>query len=374
MSTVRARGPWFHRFLIWFFTIALIVLTYWTLSFLLDDIGEFAPPDIQAIQQKHVPAEVRLELSQLNVRYSTLEQKSRRLREQQSLLREGTENYQRTMRQMSELESLRLQKGEKPTAEQTEAVAQAEQQFLKNQREYQVKTEELSANAEQQEIVRIEMEPVQARLQAAEGAANNAYAAAYELWQWQTAAVKVGMLLPLMFLAGWLFRRFRTSVYAPLVYAFGIAVGGKVLVTVHAYFPAIYFKYLIIGTSLALTIWLLIKLLRMIARPQTSWLLKQYREAYESFLCPVCDFPIRRGPLKFLSWTKNTIKRLPLPTVAGASEPETPYTCPLCATRLYEECTHCHGIRTSLLPACSHCGDTRPVGEAIAGSAQAAST
>ncbi|WP_254506866.1 hypothetical protein [Anatilimnocola floriformis] len=366
MPAVRPRGPWFHRFLVWFFTIVLVVLTYWTLSFLLDDIGEFAPPDYQTIRLKHVPAEVNLEITNLTSRQTTLERKARRLREQQSLLREGTENYQRTMRQMAELESLRLQKGEKPTEEQTAAVAQAEQQFLKNQREYQQKTEELALLAEQEEVVRVELEPVQRRLAAAETAAQNAYAAAFEMWQWQTAAVKVGMLVPLMVIAGWLFRRFRNSVYAPLVYAFGIAVGGKVLVTVHAYFPEIYFKYLIIGTSLALTIWLLAKLLRMIARPQTAWLLKQYREAYESFLCPVCDFPIRRGPMKFLSWTKNTIKRLPLPNMTVTNEPETAYTCPMCATQLYEECGHCHGIRTSLLPACSHCGDTRPVGESPA--------
>jgi predicted RNA-binding Zn-ribbon protein involved in translation (DUF1610 family) len=132
-----------------------------------------------------------------------------------------------------------------------------------------------------------------------------------------------------------------------------------VLVVVHEYFPAIYFRYLLIGTSLLFTIWLLVKLVRMIARPHANWLLKQYREAYEAFLCPVCDFPIRRGPLKYLSWTKRTIKRLPMPTSASGNEPEVAYTCPMCATRLYEECSHCHGIRTSLLPACSHCGDVK---------------
>lgn len=366
MSAVRARGPWFHRFLIYFFTVVLVVLTYWTLSFLLDDIGNFAPPDFTAIRQRHIPSEVAAAQDNLLARRNTLQQKSRRLREQQSLLREGTQNYQQTMRQMSELETLRLQKGEKATAEQLEAIAQAEQEFLKNQREYQQNTKELAQLAEDEEKVDAELEPVQSQLVVAESAANNAYAAAFEFWQWQTAAVKVGMMVPLMVAAGLLFRRFRNGVYAPLAYAFGIAIGGKVLVIVHSYFPAINFKYLIIGSSLLITIWLLVKLLRMIARPQTSWLLKQYREAYEAFLCPVCDFPIRRGPMKFLSWTKRTIKRLPLATVASSQEPETAYTCPMCATRLYEECDHCHGIRTSLLPACSHCGDSKPVAEATA--------
>jgi hypothetical protein len=30
--------------------------------------------------------------------------------------------------------------------------------------------------------------------------------------------------------------------------------------------------------------------------------------------------------------------------------------CPMCATKLFEECPSCHAIRHSLLPACEKCG------------------
>lgn len=361
MSAVRPRGPWFHRFLIWFFAIVLVFLNYWTLSFLIDDIGGWMPPDMQAIHLAHLPADAVRQSAELTAKAETLNGRAQRLREQQRLLREGTDNYQRTMQQMAELERLRLQKGEQATQEQQEAVAQAERQFLKNQHEFQKKTEEVTQLAEEEDQVRQQLVPVQKRIEDARQAALAAYQIEYEHWQWRVAVVKIGLLLPLIVLAAALFRSYRSSLYAPLVYAFGIAVGAKTMIVVHTYFPSAYFKYVLIGSSLIFVTWLLVKLVRMVARPNVNWLLKQYREAYEAFLCPVCEYPIRRGPLKYLAWTKSTIKRLPLANLGNGHEPEVPYTCPMCATRLYEECGHCHAVRPALLPACSSCGEVKPI-------------
>ena len=177
----------------------------------------------------------------------------------------------------------------------------------------------------------------------------------YRRWQLMVASCRVAILVVLVSLSAWLFRRYSNGAYSPVVYAFAIAVGIKVLEMANYYFPAIYFKYLLIGAALIATIWLLVKLLQMVARPKTDWLLKQYREAYEAFCCPVCDYPIHRGPFKYLFWTRSSIKRLTIPANTS-HEPDAPYTCPLCATKLYEECSQCHAIRHSLLPACCHCG------------------
>jgi hypothetical protein len=363
MAAVRPKGPWFHRFLIYFFTTVLVVLIYWTLGFLIDDAGQWSPPHHTAITQSLLPRDVEAKLKALSEEATQISQQTARVRHQQSLLREGTDNYQRTMQQMTELERLRLQKGESASEEQQQAVAQAEQQFLKNQAEYQAKTQELARLADEDDRVSRELAPLQQRLNDANEAGEKLYWEKFQQFQWRVAVVQLAMLLPLILVAGWLFRTYRQSIYSPLVYALGIAVGAKVLVVARQYFPEIYFKYLLIGTSLVVTAGLLFKLLQMIARPNKNWLLKQYREAYEAFLCPVCDFPIRRGPLKFLSWTRRTIKRLPLPTNASGNEKEDAYTCPLCATHLYEECPDCHQIRPSLLPACTHCGAVKSVEE-----------
>jgi hypothetical protein len=86
--------------------------------------------------------------------------------------------------------------------------------------------------------------------------------------------------------------------------------------------------------------------------------LRQYREAYERFFCPVCDYPIRRGPLKYVFWSRRTIKHLHFPPQTPPPADE-PYTCPACGTLLFEKCAVCGNVRHSLLPVCNHCGDVK---------------
>ncbi|MCC7421782.1 MAG: hypothetical protein IT428_15995 [Planctomycetaceae bacterium] len=117
---------------------------------------------------------------------------------------------------------------------------------------------------------------------------------------------------------------------------------------------------MLILVCLAAVVKALATLLKAIAHPRREWLLKQYREAYESFLCPVCEYPIRRGPMKFLSWTRRSLRRLPILRTDGDTKDE-PYTCPMCSTPLFEECTACHDTRHSLLPACVHCGSSKEI-------------
>lgn len=104
---------------------------------------------------------------------------------------------------------------------------------------------------------------------------------------------------------------------------------------------------------------LLIHFIRSIAFPKAESLVKQYREAYERFLCPVCEYPIRIGPRRFLFWARRTVNRNIVPTDKG--EQEEPYTCPSCGSTLFEECTSCHKIRHVLLPNCVHCGNEKAI-------------
>jgi predicted RNA-binding Zn-ribbon protein involved in translation (DUF1610 family) len=94
------------------------------------------------------------------------------------------------------------------------------------------------------------------------------------------------------------------------------------------------------------------------------WLLKQHREAYEHFLCPACGYPIRRGPLRYLFWTRRSLRRLRLPTQPEAQVDE-PYICPACGTVFFEECASCHSVRHALLPTCTKCGATRELETAV---------
>ncbi len=173
--------------------------------------------------------------------------------------------------------------------------------------------------------------------------------------QLKLAALKLSVLVPLLVVAVLMFLRWRGGLYAPAVYALGVATLAKVLLVMHQHFPRFYFKYVLIGAALLLVGRILIYLVRAAAFPKRDWILKQYREAYEHHFCPVCNHPIRRGPLRFAFWTRRSLKRLRVPPGA-AGEPDNPYVCPVCSTRLFENCPSCQGIRHGLLPACVHCG------------------
>ena len=133
----------------------------------------------------------------------------------------------------------------------------------------------------------------------------------------------------------------------------------------HEHFPRKYFKYVLIVVAIVVVARVLVYLLRVMAYPKMDYLLKQYREAYERFLCPVCGFPIRRGPLRYLFWTRSTVKKLQLAPEARMA-PEETYVCPSCATRLFEECESCRKVRHSLLPACVHCAAEKSLEKAAA--------
>jgi predicted RNA-binding Zn-ribbon protein involved in translation (DUF1610 family) len=173
------------------------------------------------------------------------------------------------------------------------------------------------------------------------------------------AFLQLAILLPILAAATVLVIRKRGSIYFPLFLAAGIATLIKVALVTHEYFPSRYFKYILIGGLLIVVARLLIYFIRTSAFPKAQWLLKQYREAYERFLCPVCDYPIRVGPRRFLFWTRRTVNKIVVPTNSG--DPEETYTCPSCGSELFEECQACHGVRHSMLPSCTHCGAEKQI-------------
>jgi len=126
----------------------------------------------------------------------------------------------------------------------------------------------------------------------------------------------------------------------------------------HEYFPTEYFKYILIVALLLAVARVLIYFIRTIAFPKRQWLVTQYREAYERFLCPICEYPIRTGPRRFLFWTRRTVKKL---AVRGDHSEEEAYTCPSCGSGLFEACPSCGKIRHTLLPHCSHCGSEKGI-------------
>ena len=280
-------------------------------------------------------------------------------------MRDSTSYSEKTMNQLLELQKLSLQQAKTPSAEAAQALAESQRLFLTNQTKYQEINDQITSLNEQLVTLEDRQRTLHKQIDAQRPAIEAEFNRLQTRHNFKLAAGTLAVLLPLLGLAVWLFLKQRVSLYSPLVYGFGLALLVKVGQVMHEHFPTRYFKYILILIAIAVVTRILVFLLRAMAFPKLDWLLKQYREAYEHFFCPVCNHPIRRGPRQHLFWTRSSLKRLSVPTTGSAADE--PYTCPVCATPLFEECPACKHIRHSLLPACAYCGATKLIHPAASG-------
>jgi len=354
-SFTRRKGPWTHRVSIFFLCLLLGLLSYWLLGFVIRDVGDIRGPAWEEVEKKHLdPALVRQQ-TQLEEQLESIKREIANQTERQSLLRDATRTAQTTIDQLLQMQKLSLEKGIPFPESETEALRKAREAFLAGQADQTRLNEDIGARKEEQRQVEARLRESNKALDAQRGLARQEWNELNRAHNIKLAIIKLAILLPIALLVGWLFVKTQGSVYRPMVYAVGFAVFWKVGVVIHAHFPSRYFKYIVILIALGIVLKFLLFLLKMIVSPRRDWLLKQYREAYEKFLCPICGYPIRRGPLKYLFWTSRSIRKLVIPATTDVI-PDEAYTCPVCTTTLYEECPDCNHIRASLLPACDHCG------------------
>ncbi len=359
-TTRKGNGPWTHRLMVYAFTVAFGILVYWLLNFIVRDIATWPGPDYKQVEKAILDETVVAKLASLQ---SQIEETNRAIasrKQRQEVLRDSTSNSEKTMTQLLELQKLTLQKGVTPSPEEVKALTESQRLFLANQAKYQEMNDQIATLSDQLGDLQNQQRAAQKSLEEQRPAIRDEYDRLHSRHQFKLAALKLAVLLPLLGVAVWLFLKKRGMLYAPLIYGFGLALICKVTLVMHEHFPRRYFKYILIAAALLLVARILVYLLRSMAFPKLEWLLKQYREAYEHFLCPVCSYPIRRGPLKSLFWTRSSLKKLRVPR-GDAAEAEEPYVCPVCATPLFEECPACKRLRHSLLPACVHCGAEKPL-------------
>lgn len=349
------QGPWWHRFSVRCCTVLLFILVYQTIGFLTDDVWRMAGPDYQQLQANSAAAPVQAKVDALNAEIGKLQRLARDKRVNQTELREITSTSQQTWTQLQEFRKLAVAKQKELSPSEQQALDDSQMLFLKNQQAGLELQSELAELTRKEAGLRDRLEDAETELRAEQSKVQAEYATLMNRHQLFLGGMQLLVLIPLIAAAGFFFYRSRQSRWLPFAQAFGGAVILKVIVLLHSYFPLDMLIYPLVATGLLVVGALLWGLIRLVSRPNRQWLLNQYRDAYQSFMCPVCDYPIRRGPLKFLYWNRKSLKRLQIPQQT-IGVPDENYTCPCCATPLFEECPQCHHTRHALLPACESCG------------------
>lgn len=355
-NTERAKGTWIHRFAIRFFTVALAVLFFWLIGFFLADIRTIKGPDYPTVEKTHLDARLLEKQSHLERQIAWLAGEIENLAEKQRIIGDSSRSLQQTLSQIIELQKQGLQKNVAFTEKQQVNFSDSLNLFLGNQKNYQALSQSITEKISQKQQLTTEREAVSRKIEEQRRPAREEFERLMVRHRIRLASMQLLILLPILLLAAALIVKKPGSLYAPLFMALGAASLVRVAFVIHQYFPARVFRYVLTLSLIAVVIRLLVHFIRAVAFPGLPSVAKQYREAYERFLCPVCEYPIRVGPRRFLFWTRRTVNRIVVPTGPGEEEI---YTCPSCGSLVFEECPSCHKVRHALLPYCTHCGSKK---------------
>jgi len=352
----RAKGTFWMRFSIFLLAVIFGVLVYWSADFLLDDIRVLRLPNREAFFEQRRDASLQTELKKLERQLEDLDQRQTLITQQRGFIKDSSSALKITV---DNLFALKDRSQQLISEEQFSRVLSTLDRIIRIQDEFRETADEyLQITTERYELTR-QIAALKQKIDEENRTIQQAFSEVLQRHRFWNTVIKLGCLLPLAVGCSILLVRKRNSIYRLIYFSAAIAVYIKTVQVVHEHFPSRYFKYILIAVLLILVGWGFSWLIRRLARPKIDMLLKQYREAYERFLCPVCEYPIRTGPRKYLYWTRRTIHKTALLSNQGDGQDEVPYTCPSCGTVLFEKCAVCSGVRHSLLPNCQHCGDKK---------------
>ena len=356
----KARGTFWMRAGILLLAVVFGVLVYWSVGFLLGDIEVFRRPDWESLSRARTDAGLRERLVTLERQMEELQHQHTLLEQQRGFIRDSSGSLQVTVDNLFKLKDREQQL---VTEEQFGRVLASLDKILAIQDEFKSTAERYIRVTNEQFELRKEIAALKRRIEEEEKAIRAEHAEALRRQQVRNTLLKLALLLPLVAVCTVLLVRRRNSIYRMIFASTAMAVYFKTGMVIHERFPSRYFKYVLTIGLLALAGWGFVWLVRRLVTPKLELLLKQYRQAYEHYLCPVCEYPIRRGPRKYLFWTRRTVHKVSLAPAGGAStvEDEGPYACPSCGTLLFEKCSSCGKVRHSLLPACQTCGAVKEI-------------
>lgn len=361
MTQHKPKGPWINRFVIRVLTLILAALVYWLLGFFVKDIRTIEGPAFHEIEKKHVDSTLYERVRSLEKGIKGIERRVSAEREKQQIAGDNSRSLQGTINQLLDLQKASLEKGVSLSAMQQETLATSLNGFLETQKTYQDINAKMAEMMAEKRSLEDEKRGVESTIEEQQKPAREEFNHLSQRHRLKLAALQLAILIPILLSGAFLMIKKRPSVYFPLFLACGGAALVRVTLVIHEYFPKRYFKYILITVLLVAVGKMLVHFIKVVAFPKAQWLVKQHREAYERFLCPVCEYPIRTGPRRFLYWTRRTVNKA-IPQ-RGTPAEEEPYACPSCGTALFEKCAECGRVRHALLPHCRHCGSKKEAAE-----------
>lgn len=362
MKTQPAHAPTASlRWMTYGLTTLLTFLMIWLLGFFLSDIGDLKGPDQREVMDRHVDAALLDRTLELQGRIREMDTQIRRQQEIQQNLKRSMDNARETMEQMMGLHRLSLEQKVTPNDVEREALATAQTRFLDAQNRYETANAEISVSSQRKFELNEELRGLNEQIELQREPAKEEYRQLLRRHRLRVASFKLAFIIPIFLFAAGLVRRYREGPYAAIFLAILLASFWKVGTVMFEHFPREFFKYIAIVAAIGIVLTTLIWVLRNVSRPKLDTLLKRYREAYSSHLCPVCSYPIARGAFKNVVWTRRGPRPFPSGDKAPGMDLELPYACPSCGTGLYEKCRKCDSQRHSLLPFCERCGNEKPL-------------
>jgi len=349
------KGTWVQRFGIVVLGVIFGVLLFWLLGFLARDIETIRGPELSQVEARYVEAGLKQRRERLGTELAEVKEKIANKREQQQVLQDGTKGLQNTINQLLSIKEQSLKEGGALSGESNLTLVESQKLFLENQRNYQHLSEEVAELTGRQQGLAKEFSLVSAGIKQQRQDAREEYNRLMVRHRLKLAGLKLAVMVPVFLVAAWFFMRKRSGAYRAIVYAMFVAAFLRVLLIAHEYFPRKFFKYIALLVIIGIVVRLLVYLIGRVVSPSREVLVRQYQEAYDKGLCPVCGKPIIRSGLRYGAGNRRQ------GVVFFGAEVlekvrEQVYACPSCGTVLYGKCENCGGVRHSLLPFCEHCG------------------
>ena len=358
----KAKGTFFMRMVIWILAALFGLLIFWSIGFLLSDIHVFRSPNRTEFFDARSDPSLKERKEALEMQLQELKHEHELIGQQRGFIKDSSSSLKIIVDNLFRLKSSSQGLISKTQFEQ---VLSSLDKIIAIQGEFKTTADSYLDVTNRKFSVQKQVAALKRQMDDERKTINNAYSEVMRRQRMRTALLKMVFLIPLVVVCTiWVVKR-RRSIYRMIYVSTTLAVCLKTAELMHEHFPSRYFKYVFIGCMLGVVGWGFVWLIRRLAKPQIDLLLKQYRQAYERFLCPVCEYPIRTGPRKFLYWTRRTVHKTALGALQGPlSESEEAYTCPACGSSVFEPCAACGKISHSLLPHCLHCGAERSLSDA----------